>query len=278
MGASRRRMRTQALWKVITHIALARGPTRRRHPLAHLGGGLVGEGDGEHLAGLHAPGRQQVGDAVGEHPGLARAGTGDDEQRAALVQHGLALLGVEADEQLLGVGARPGRRGAAVGPQTSGGGLGPGGHTGRVDQRRVGAVVGGGVHVRLVARSAEVEAVEEGAHVGVNPTCRHRPHRAAAPPARDRAAGATTGAPAARGGVPPAWPDRPTAGVRPKERVSRTGDGGRGWSPARCRAGRPVGPCTLGAHRRAVDALSNLVRRRCPHRTAYGVWHGLAQG
>ena len=41
----------------------------RRDPLAHLGGGLVGEGDGEHLAGLHAAGRQQVGDAVGRAPG-----------------------------------------------------------------------------------------------------------------------------------------------------------------------------------------------------------------
>ena len=28
LGASRRRIRTQALWKVITHIALARGPTK----------------------------------------------------------------------------------------------------------------------------------------------------------------------------------------------------------------------------------------------------------
>ena len=28
LAASRRRIRTQALWKVITHIAFARGPTR----------------------------------------------------------------------------------------------------------------------------------------------------------------------------------------------------------------------------------------------------------
>ena len=49
--------------------------------------------------GLHAALGEQVGDAVGEHPGLARAGAGDDQQRAALVHDGLALLRVEPVEQ-----------------------------------------------------------------------------------------------------------------------------------------------------------------------------------
>ena len=122
---------------------------------------------------------------MGEHPGLARPGARDDEQRAALVQHGLALLRVQPDEQLFGVGARPVRRRAAVGAQPGGRGLRPGRHPGRVHQRRVGAGVGGGVHVRLVARFAEVEAVEEGAHVGVNPTWRRRPRPPAAPRRRE---------------------------------------------------------------------------------------------
>ena len=160
---------------------LGAGADERGDPLAHLGGGLVGEGDGEHLAGLHAAGGEQVGDAVGEHAGLARPCAGDDEQGAALVQHGLALLRVEADEQLLRVGARTARGRTALGAQPGGGGLRPGRHPHGVDQRRVGAGVGGGVHVRLVARVAEVEAVEEGAHVGVNPTWSRRPRPSTAP-------------------------------------------------------------------------------------------------
>ena len=214
-----------------------------RDALAHLGRGLVGEGDGEHLAGLHAAGGQQVGDAVGQHPGLARAGAGDDEQRAALVEHGLALLGVEPGEQLLGVGARAGRRGAAVGTQPGRRGLGPGGHPGRVDQRRVGAGGGGGVHVRLVARTAEVEAVEEGAHVGANPTWRRRPR----PPRRAPAARAGgrdhhrgPGRPWRRGSR--GCPERHRRLVRRKERVSRTR--GRRRCCSRRRGGRPAGSRT----------------------------------
>ena len=84
-------------------------PDQADDPLAHLAGRLVGEGDGQHLARPHPPGRQQVGDPVGQDPGLARAGAGDDQQRAALVHDGLALLGVEPLEQRRGV-ALGGRR------------------------------------------------------------------------------------------------------------------------------------------------------------------------
>ena len=82
-SASRRRIRTQAEWNVETHIARARGPTQLVDALAHLGGGLVGERDGQDLAGPRVPGGEQVGDAAGEHAGLARAGAGDDQQRRA---------------------------------------------------------------------------------------------------------------------------------------------------------------------------------------------------
>ena len=93
----------------------------RGDALAHLGRGLVGERDGEDLAGLHPARREQVGDAGGERLGLARAGARDDEQRPALVHHGSALLGVQPLEEPLDVGAlrRPrrgedGRPGVAV--------------------------------------------------------------------------------------------------------------------------------------------------------------------
>ena len=41
----------------------------------------------------------QVGDAVGEHPGLAGAGAGDHEQRSALVDDGVELVRVEPRER-----------------------------------------------------------------------------------------------------------------------------------------------------------------------------------
>ncbi len=115
--------------------------------LAHLARGLVGEGDGEDLAGPHAPGRQQVGDAVGQHPRLARAGAGDDQQRAALVDDRLALLGVEPLEQRgrVAVGRRRGRRVGLAGAAD----------LGRAQEIRPGQVEVGQVR----------EVIEEGAHL-----------------------------------------------------------------------------------------------------------------
>ena len=71
----------------------------RRHPVLHLVGGLVGEGDGEDLERADALVADQVGDAVGEHPGLARPGAGHDEQRALGVGDGLGLDGVQPGER-----------------------------------------------------------------------------------------------------------------------------------------------------------------------------------
>ena len=65
------------------------------HAVAHLRGGLVGERDGEDLGGFDAE-VDEVGDAVGEDPGLAGPCTGDDEERTVLVHHGVELIGVEA--------------------------------------------------------------------------------------------------------------------------------------------------------------------------------------
>ena len=72
------------------------------HPLAHLRRGLVGERDGQHLPDADVAGGQQVGDPPGQHGRLARPRAGDDEQRRALMQHRLALLGVEPFEKLVG--------------------------------------------------------------------------------------------------------------------------------------------------------------------------------
>ena len=68
---------------------------QRLNTFTHLGCGLVGEGNGENLAGGRAVGCEQVGDAVGEHASLAGAGARDDEQGRAGVQYGLFLAVVE---------------------------------------------------------------------------------------------------------------------------------------------------------------------------------------
>ena len=65
--------------------------------MAHLVGGLVGERDGQDRRRRHAL-VDEVGDAVGEHPGLARPGAGDDQQRAAAVHDGVELIGIEQVE------------------------------------------------------------------------------------------------------------------------------------------------------------------------------------
>ena len=81
-------------------------PGQGRRPAGHLAGRLVGERDGQDLAGRDAALGQQVGDPVGEHPGLARARPGHDEQRAALVHDGSALLRVQPVQE--GVNGRRG--------------------------------------------------------------------------------------------------------------------------------------------------------------------------
>ena len=81
---------------------------RAEHPLdalLHLARSLVREGDREDLVRLHAARGEQVRDAVGEHAGLPRAGTGDHEQRALGGQHRLPLGGIQVGEIGLRLGA-----------------------------------------------------------------------------------------------------------------------------------------------------------------------------
>lgn len=69
---------------------------------AHLSGGAVGEGDGQHAGGLEHPGTHAVGDAVGDRPGLARAGARQHAHRTAQGGRHRALLGVEPFEHRVG--------------------------------------------------------------------------------------------------------------------------------------------------------------------------------
>ncbi len=78
-----------------THAAADQQP----RALAHLPRRLVGEGDGQHLVGLDGAGGDQVGDPVGQHAGLARAGAGQDQLRPLAVGDGVPLGLVEPREQ-----------------------------------------------------------------------------------------------------------------------------------------------------------------------------------
>ena len=66
--------------------------------LLHLARGLVGEGDGEDLARECTAGRQDMGDAGGEHAGLAGAGAGQHQHRAFQRFDGFPLLRIQAGE------------------------------------------------------------------------------------------------------------------------------------------------------------------------------------
>ena len=64
-------------------------------PLAHLGGGFVGEGDGGDALGLE-PGFDQASDFVRDHPRLARTGTRQHQAGAGDEVHGFELGVVES--------------------------------------------------------------------------------------------------------------------------------------------------------------------------------------
>ena len=91
-------------------------PTVAREGLGaaeHLPGRPPREREEQDPLGRHAP-VHQVGHPAGERPGLARAGPGHDEERAAGVLHGLPLLVVEAlrgVEHVFGQDRGPVRRG-----------------------------------------------------------------------------------------------------------------------------------------------------------------------
>ena len=72
----------------------------------HLGGGLVREGNRQNLPGIDAL-LDQPCDASGDDAGLARSGTGENEQRAFVMLDGGALAGSQiGHEQMISRGLR----------------------------------------------------------------------------------------------------------------------------------------------------------------------------
>jgi hypothetical protein len=69
-----------------------------RDALPHLGCGFIGEGYGEYRIGSDAVLLNEISDAVGNDPGLARPGAGQDEDRAIDGFDGLALSRIKFRE------------------------------------------------------------------------------------------------------------------------------------------------------------------------------------
>ncbi len=74
------------------------GADQHRYPIAHLVGGLVGEGYREDAVGSGVALGHQVGDTITQHAGLAGAGAGENQGRAVRRQDRFALRGIEVVE------------------------------------------------------------------------------------------------------------------------------------------------------------------------------------
>ena len=72
------------------HIGIAVGH-ERVHPLLHLGRGLVREGQREHFRGSRLARGDEMGNAPGDHRGLAGARARDDEKGPRPMRDRLAL-------------------------------------------------------------------------------------------------------------------------------------------------------------------------------------------
>ncbi len=72
------------------HIARRRAD-QLLQALFHLGGGLVGEGDGQDVPRQHPLLAHEPGDAVGNDPGFSTPRTGKDQQRAFGGGNGVTL-------------------------------------------------------------------------------------------------------------------------------------------------------------------------------------------
>ena len=94
------------------HALRGLAPHEQLDALAHLGRRLVGERDGQNLAGPQLAITNEARDAPRQHRRLTRAGTRDDQQCLRPAQHGRALRRVEPVKQRIGVGERGGGGGA----------------------------------------------------------------------------------------------------------------------------------------------------------------------
>lgn len=72
-------------------------------PLLHLPCGFIRKCHRQDIFWINAVGQHQTGNPVGECSRLARAGSGDHQQRAAKMLNGLALRGVEVIEEISGL-------------------------------------------------------------------------------------------------------------------------------------------------------------------------------
>ena len=122
-------------------------------PFAQLGGGPVRERDGQDPPGADVLDADEVGDPMGQHPGLAGSGAGQDQERSLRRGDGPRLLRVERVDDLRGSGRegrgpggrdRPGAASvsACSGPGTSriqaGSSGGASGRIGELDEGRTG--------------------------------------------------------------------------------------------------------------------------------------------
>ena len=85
----------------------------------HLGGGIVGVGEGNDFVGAGVAFADKVGDALNEDGRLPRAGSGDDEHGTGDVFDGLALAFV-GNDVLRGSGLGRGKNGYGHGKVSSG--------------------------------------------------------------------------------------------------------------------------------------------------------------
>ncbi len=109
---SRRRMRTQKRVEGADQRLGQRGVAEQPvDALAHLAGGLVGEGDGQDGVRRDALLADQPGDAAGDDAGLARAGSGENQQGAFGGLDGGALFGIQVGRRAAARG-QSGREGS----------------------------------------------------------------------------------------------------------------------------------------------------------------------
>ena len=114
-------------------------------PFAHLARSLVGEGDDQQLPRLGPAGRQNVRQTGGQDARLARAGSGQHQNRPLGRLHRLALFGVEPGQIVGRRALRSTLRTLGAG-EVGNAGSGQVGHRGGYSGQRLGVWGGRGAH------------------------------------------------------------------------------------------------------------------------------------
>ena len=100
--ASRRSRRAHSEWNVDIQDPTPTHCQQRLHASTQFFRCLVREGDGKNFIRLREAFGDQVRNPLRDHARLARAGAGQDEQRAVDVQNGVALFRIECCELIHG--------------------------------------------------------------------------------------------------------------------------------------------------------------------------------